>query len=460
MPSANEKNAILARWATTLREFRDGSAIFDERGGVTRTFAGIEAETHALEAELDGLPAGLIFAVQLGNSPSWPALILAALRRGLILLPLGSHVEKTELAALLNTLQVGAMAELRGEEVHIRRLAFPTGPRFDGPPPDLLKLTSGTTAAPRAIRFRAAQLMADADQICATMGFGPADRNYGVIPFSHSYGFSNLLTPLLCRGVPLVASHDRMPRAIADGLRHARATVFPGMPVFYQALAGLTGEIDLPDLRLCISAGAPLTPAVGRAFTERFHRKIHTFYGSSECGGITYDASDADYESGFVGREMQGVAHTSGDHLKVCGPAVGDAYWPTPDPNALGGGTFVTGDIVEKRERGYYITGRALDVINIAGRKLNPLEVEARIGEMPGVREVVVFGVGSESRSEEAIACIVPAPSLDRLALIRQCRETLSTWQVPRDFWFVESFPVNERGKTSRRELARQYENR
>ena len=52
----------------------------------------------------------------------------------------------------------------------------------------------GTTSAPRAIRFRASQLLADCDNICATMGIAERDMNFGVIPFSHSYGFSNLLT--------------------------------------------------------------------------------------------------------------------------------------------------------------------------------------------------------------------------------------------------------------------------
>src|SRR5690606_39188723 len=81
------------------------------------------------------------------------------------------------------------------------------------PTPQFLKLTSGTTSAPRAIRFQAHQLVADCDHICETMGITDADVNFGVIPFSHSYGFSNLLTPLLCRGVALVASEDRLPRA-------------------------------------------------------------------------------------------------------------------------------------------------------------------------------------------------------------------------------------------------------
>src|SRR5439155_23635888 len=153
------------------------------------------------------------------------------------------------------------------------------------------KLTSGTTGTPRAVRVRALQILADGEAVCDTSGIGGDDVNFGIIPWSHSYGFSNLVTPLLCRGVPVVAIEDRLPRALLDGLARTGATVFPGLPVLFQKLAELDCE-PLPKLRLCISAGAPLSATITAAFRERFGVKIHGFYGSSECGGIAYDASD------------------------------------------------------------------------------------------------------------------------------------------------------------------------
>jgi acyl-CoA synthetase (AMP-forming)/AMP-acid ligase II len=148
-----------------------------------------------------------------------------------------------------------------------------------------LKLTSGTTAAPRAVRFRSEQLLADCNQICETMGISDADLNFGVIPLSHSYGFSNLLTPLIARGVPIVLSHDRTPRAVLVDLARTNATVFPGMPVFYQAFCEMEDIPPLPKLRLCISAGAPLQVAVAKKFRDKFKLPIHSFYGVSEYGG-------------------------------------------------------------------------------------------------------------------------------------------------------------------------------
>ncbi len=293
------------------------------------------------------------------------------------------------------------------------------------------------------------------------MGFGPGDINFGVIPFSHSYGFSNLITPLLCRGVALVCADDRLPRAILHGLAASRATVFPGMPVFYQKLAETENAPKLRHLRLCISAGAPLLKSTAAAFTKNIPHKIHTFYGASECGGIGYDASySIEYEDGFVGQPMKNVnikwleSDAGGSRIEVRSDAVGDGYFPASDPETLGAGRFTPGDLIEKNSRGMRIVGRVSDVINVAGRKLNPMEVEALLLKFPGVKQVIVFGVPSSLRHEEAVACV--AGDVKAAALMVYAHSVLSAWQVPKAIWLVAEIPANERGKIIRRDLARQ----
>ncbi len=93
-----------------------------------------------------------------------------------------------------------------------------------------------------------------------------------------------------------------------NGLGRTRATVFPGMPVFYQAFCAIDDLPELPALRLCISAGAPACPVrLARDFRERMGRAIHSFYGSSECGGICYDRAGEHLEDGFVGTPLENV---------------------------------------------------------------------------------------------------------------------------------------------------------
>ncbi len=335
---------------------------------------------------------------------------------------------------------------------------------WGGRPPVLLKLTSGTTAAPRAIRFRSEQLLADCDQICETMGITDRDLNFAVIPLSHSYGFSNLLTPLLVHGVPMVLSRDRMPRAVLDDLARTNATVFPGMPVFYQAFSEMADVPALPGLRLCISAGAPLPLEVARKFREKFKQPIHSFYGSSECGGHLLRSRGALARARFRGpaneRSRLSICSSrrrAATRVRVRTAAAGDGYFPEPDEEKLGHGRFVPDDLLSVAGDGFRIVGRISDVINVAGKKVNPAEVEAELLLLPGVRAAVVFGRESILRNEEVAACVVAEERVREFELLEYCRARLSGWQVPKRIFFVEEIPANERGKVNRRELAARF---
>jgi len=459
----SNENALLAAWLKTLAHKGAAPAILSARGQVLRTFEEIESEAAQMEKSFETLAPRSVVGVQVGNSERWPAILLALWRRRLIPLPLGCHMQPEELEIALSTCQAAAILKLdAGQSVLHRTGEVNAEGAWTDPATDLLKLTSGTTSLPRAVRFRASQLLADCENICATMGITSQDINFGVIPFSHSYGFSHLLTPLIAHGTRLCVSDDRIPRAILEGLSRTDATVFPATPVFFQKLGHMDKAPKLRHLRLCISAGAPLLRSAGEPFTMKFGLKIHTFYGASECGGISYDATEAPiYEDGYMGTPMCGVdiTHQSGDEIgsiTVRGPAVGDGYFPVCDEATLGGGQFVPGDLIRKTDRGLFLAGRVSDVINIAGRKLNPLEVEARLIEFPGVKQAVVFGVHSALRGEEPVACIA-GRGIDRDAMLRFCRDRLSAWQMPRDLWIVDEIPVNERGKISRRALAESY---
>jgi acyl-coenzyme A synthetase/AMP-(fatty) acid ligase len=319
----------------------------------------------------------------------------------------------------------------------------------------LLKLTSGTTGEPRAVRFSAGQLLADCDQICATMKIGLGDLNYGVISFAHSYGFSNLITPLLGCGIPLVAADDAIPRAIVSGLAATGATVFPGVPAHFRTLAQFSP--GAARLRLCISAGARLAGETARAFAEAWGCKVHSFYGASECGGICYDAGeDTDVPEGYVGAPLAGVSlePLEAGHMQVRSPAVGLGYWPD-EAEELTHGLFRPADLLEKWQDGYVIAGRTSDLINVAGRKVNPAEVEAVVRRCPGVSDAVVLGLPASLRGEDVAACVVGTATEEMLR--RFCAAHLASGQSPRRWIFLPEIPVNARGKVSRAALRQRF---
>ena len=455
------KDVLLQRWEAILAQKGDEPAIFNTRGQVDRTFRGIDERARGFEPKIDKFADGSVIAVQIGNHEGAPSIFIACLRRGIVVLPLEQSISDQQRDAALKVCRVTGIIEKAGTV----RLIDNERPNWRGKNPTLLKLTSGTTAAPRAIRFGSEQLLADCDQICDTMGISDVDLNFGVIPISHSYGFSNLLTPLIARGVPLVVSQDRTPRAVLADIAKTDATVFPGMPLFYQAFCEMENIPPLPKLRVCISAGAPLPIATAKKFREKFALPIHSFYGASECGGICYDREAKNEIEGFVGAPMKDVdlemidPNAQSSQARVRSAAVGDGYFPDADEEKLGNGIFVPDDLLARHGSGFKIVGRVSDVINVAGKKVNPAEIEERLLHFPGVRQAVAFGrpAGAGLRNEEVAACVVANVDLRENELMEFCRTALSAWQVPKRIFIVDSIPTTERGKISRRELAKRF---
>jgi acyl-CoA synthetase (AMP-forming)/AMP-acid ligase II len=460
---------LLAAWQKTLHRRGDAAAILGENGATLRTFQGVEKRADELIENLAGFEPGGVVAVQIGNHPDWPSIFLACRRCKLVVVPLDQSISAQDRATALEICRASGLIEngrangSNQETAQGITLLHQPAVGWGDHPPSLLKLTSGTTAAPRAVRFRSEQLIADCIQICDTMGISEEDLNFGVIPISHSYGFSNLLTPLIIRGVPMVLSRDRLPRAIVAHLKASGATVFPGMPVFYQAFADMSDIPKLPKLRLCISAGAPLAIHVAKQFRQRFQLPIHSFYGSSECGGICYDREGDHFEEGWVGHPMNGVdiemieSDSHCGQIRVRSAAVGDGYFPNLDEKKLDGEKFVPDDLLISSSDGWKIVGRVSDLINVAGKKVNPAEVEAELLTVPGVREAVVFGRKSSLRNQEVAACVVASSSVSETELLKVCRRRLSGWQVPKRIYLLDQLPVNERGKMSRRDLSARF---
>ncbi len=335
-------------------------------------------------------------------------------------------------------------------------------PRISGGLPEgivHLKTTSATAGAPRLVAFQAAQLKADADNIVATMGLRPDWPNLGVISLAHSYGFSNLVLPLLLHGVPLLSLGATLPEALRSAAAAAPALTLPAVPALWQNWHD--ADVIPSNVRLAISAGAPLPLALEHAVFANRKLKIHNFYGSSECGGIAYDASpDPRQEPAFVGTSMSGVEVRVAEDgcLEVRSEAVASGYWPE-GRSALAHGVFRTSDLGEVTDGRVYLRGRAGDQINVAGRKVLPEIIESVLAKHPQVRACLAFGVPSadEQRGEIIVACISGADQAASQSLRQFAIEKLPAWQVPREWWFVEGLEANGRGKISRAAWRKRY---
>src|SRR4029453_11963943 len=145
---------LLQDWEKTLARKRDAPAIFATSGEVLRTFGDLEQRARELLRSLDVFPEGSVLAVQIGNHEDWPSVLIACLRRHLVVLPLEQSISERQRDEALEICRVKAVVSAvpgGGTPEIIRLGTGDSTPDWRKNPPNLLKLTSGTTATPRAI---------------------------------------------------------------------------------------------------------------------------------------------------------------------------------------------------------------------------------------------------------------------------------------------------------------------
>ena len=321
-----------------------------------------------------------------------------------------------------------------------------------------LKITSASSGPPKSIAFTGPQLAADAANIVSTMRLSPASPNIGCISLAHSYGFSNLVLPLLLHGIPLFLIPAPLPELILKTAKESRSITLPAVPALWKTWHQ-TKSIP-PNISVAISAGAPLPLDLEQQIFQTSDLKIHNFYGSSECGGIAYDRTNIPRTiPNCVGSALDNVnlSLSSTGTLVIESPAVGETYLPEPQPT-LFSGRFETTDLAELRDQLVFLHGRASDLLNIAGRKASPEAIESILRTHPSILECIVFGIpDNDNRADTIVAILHTKSALPISDLTQFLSQKLPAWQIPRRWWFTSDLAPNNRGKLSRSEWKRRF---
>lgn len=300
--SSQQQHPLLLRWQAIVAAQADSTAVWCPQGRSRHSFAELAERADALARTLPAALHGQTVALQTPDRLHWLIAFLALRQHHCTILPLEDSLSPGNRDRILCATQASAILDSNG----IHPLPSP-GNASGSPAPALLKLTSGSSGTPKAIPFSEEALIADADNLCPTMGISPADRNFATLPLGHSYALGNLVLPLLTRGIPLCLGTAGLSSALADELSWSGATVYPSVPAHWARLCQSTLE-NLGPLRLTITAAAPLSPALAQAFQQRFRLRLHNFYGASETGGIAYDRDGECGLSGtHIGTAVEGV---------------------------------------------------------------------------------------------------------------------------------------------------------
>ncbi|MCB2113399.1 MAG: AMP-binding protein [Parvularculaceae bacterium] len=465
------------------------------------TFGDIDALSAKIARALvdAGARPGDRVAAQVEKSAENVALYLAALRAGLVYLPLNTAYTPQEIDYFIKDAEPAIFVcdPARAENAASGPATFTLSsqgagtlidaarrapPLYDIEPryaDDLAAIlyTSGTTGRSKGAMLTHRNLSSNALALIDAWKIESCDVLLHALPIFHIHGLFVALNTALIKTCSIIF----LPKFDVGAVRRALpgATLMMGVPTFY---ARLLAENDFSadecaGVRLFISGSAPLTAETHRAFEKRTGFKILERYGMSEAGMIASNPLAGDRVAGTVGYALAGV------ELRVCangaplapgetgivevrGANVFKGYWRMPEKTARefrGGGWFSTGDVGFLSEDGRLtLSGRAKDLIIVGGMNVYPKEIEDILGALPGIAECAVIGAAHADMGEGVVAVLVPAPARasdpppDEAAL-RDALAGLARFKQPRRFYWLDALPRNAMGKVQKQVLRDMY---
>jgi long-chain acyl-CoA synthetase len=340
--------------------------------------------------------------------------------------------------------------------------------------PAAILYTSGTTGRQKGAVLSHGNIISNLFTVNRYLRMEPADRILITTPLFHVAAQNVMMNAGLNAAATLVLHRRFDVERCAAAIEEHQVTFMSGVPTIYIALlnAGVSPE-TLGSVRLFQSAAATMPVEIARRWRETYGKTIYEGYGLTETSPAATFNHEYEYRFGSVGTPVDMVEMRVVDpedrelppgawgEVVFRGPNVMLGYWNRPEETAeaMRQGWFHSGDIGYLDEDGYlYLVDRLKDMINYAGFKIWPREVEEVLYQHPDVRECAVAGIPDPLKGETAKAYIIlrDGGRATEEELLAYCRGRLAAYKVPRAVAFVAELPKNPAGKVLKRLLREQ----
>jgi long-chain acyl-CoA synthetase len=338
----------------------------------------------------------------------------------------------------------------------------------------LIQYTGGTTGVPKGAMLSHQNMTANARQVHALdPRAGAPDRIVGVLPFFHVFANTCVLNRTVLAG-GMIAMLPRFDAKVTLAtIARIKATALPGVPTMYQALLDHPNmaRTSFKSLRVCISGGAPLVPALKTKFERATGARVVEGYGLTESAGVVAcNPYDGINKTGTIGQPVPGTTVKLVDRedpakpapkgepgeLVFSGPQVMQGYWGRPDADAetFANGFLRSGDVATIDDDGYIrVVDRLKDMIAVGGFKVFPSQIEAVLYKHPAVKEALVIGVPDAYHGEMPKAFVTLNDGADGTGLKAWLNPQLGKHERVTDVEVRLNLPKTLVGKLSRKEL-------
>jgi acyl-CoA synthetase (AMP-forming)/AMP-acid ligase II len=473
-------------WYVLRHARRYGSrvAIIDVAGERQYTYAELESAVRRVSGALRvrGFRKGDVLALLAPNLPEYPLDTADDLARHLneagarLVVTVPSEVAKT--AALIGRTKVEEIivfGDADGATPFSSLASFsgdaPPEPAVD-PARDVVTIlhSSGSTGYPKGVLLTHRNLAASALQTSLIAPSAADEKVLAVPPFHHAFGLSMVMNAGLLQGSTIVTMPRFEPEAFLKAIQDHRITRLYAVPTMVVMLAKspLVDRYDLSSVRLIVSGGAALDPAISRLCEQRLGCRVGQGYGLTE--GLPSFMQHDDAAPGSVGRNAPGIEckivdiATGGElgpnrdgEILYRGPHVMKGYLSAPEVTAKTlepDGFLHTGDLGHVDDNGeLFIVDRIKELIKYKGQQVSPVELEALLVSHPKVADAAVIGVPDEDASELPKAFVVAKEPATPEEIMAYVAERVAPYKKIRRVEFIDQIPRTPVGKIERRSL-------
>lgn len=344
-----------------------------------------------------------------------------------------------------------------------------------------LQYTGGTTGVSKGAMLTHRNIVANMQQISAWMKPKLKEREETVItalPLYHIFALTvNCLAMMKIGAHNVLITNPRDMPAFCKELKKHPFSVFTGVNTLFNGLLNQESfrSLDFSSLKIAVGGGMAVQQSVARRWQKVTGTPLAEGYGLTETSPVvSCNPIDGTERLGTIGVPLpntevkivddEGKELSIGERGELCvkGPQVMPGYWQRPEETktAFYEDWFKTGDIAMQDEDGFLkIVDRKKEMILVSGFNVYPNEVEDALAGHEQVDEVGVIGIPDEKSTERVIAYVVSTnPSLTEEELITFSRESLTSYKVPKEIYFVKELPKSNVGKILRRVIRENHE--
>ena len=320
-----------------------------------------------------------------------------------------------------------------------------------------LTFTSGTTGTPKAVPNTHSNHIWNIKVCSKIWNWTASDSLLISLPLSHWYGIVMGLSGVLCHGNTLYLQEWFSAKDTLEALSSGNISLFThAAPAYIKLLQAPDDGYDLSAVRLCISGGAPLPPAIWHEFKQRYGIEILETYGSSETGRIAGNDL-ASRVLGSPGRPLPGVNVKFSDknEILIKSPGVFPGYYNNQKETLKSqteDGFWATGDIGELKDGYIYLKGRRQERIRRFGYTVSPRDVEWALLKIKGISDAYVLGRQQVGEPNDQLIYFLVGTA-DNKTVDTYCKENLLFAWRPDRIIRLDDLPRTGSGKPKIPEL-------